>query len=167
MADNDKYMQAVASQTIARPANTTAYASGQLVANSTTAGSVTPFKLTNAVRVSGGSGRIERVRLYKSGTSITNALFRVHFYRLSPTVTNGDGGNWLTSGATYIGAMDITMDRVFSDGAEGAGIPLVGSGLTFSLDDGVSDVYALVEARGAYTPVSAETFNMRAEIYRF
>lgn len=166
MADNDKYMAAIPSQTITRPANTTAYASGQLVANSTTAGSVTPFKITNAVRVNGGSGRIERVRLYKSGTSI-GASFRVHYYRSSPAVTNGDGGAWLTSGAAYIGAMDVIIDRAFSDGAEGAGVPLIGNGILFTLDDGVSDLFALIEARSAYTPASGETFSLRTEIYRF
>jgi hypothetical protein len=59
------------------------------------------------------------------------------------------------------------VDRAFSDGAEGAGIPLVGSGILFTLDDGDSDVFALIEARGAYTPVSGETISVRAEIYRF
>ena len=50
-------------------------------------------------------------------------------------------------------------------GAEGAGVPLSGSGIVAKL--GTSTLYALVEARGAYTPTSAGTFTLIAEGYRF
>src|SRR5215207_5972656 len=48
-----------------RPANTTAYAIGDLVANSTTAGSVTPLSVTGA-RVANGTGSIVYAGLRKS-----------------------------------------------------------------------------------------------------
>src|SRR6266436_572772 len=89
----------IGTATFTRPANTTAYASGQLVANSTTAGSVVPMALS--IAPTGGSGRITRVRLFFNSTTVTNASFRVHFYKFSPVVVNGDGGVWLTPHSGY------------------------------------------------------------------
>lgn len=163
------YAAVLTSNTLTRPADTTAYASGDLVANSTTAGSVAAFSFASAARVAAGAIRIERVRLYKSGTSAANASFRVHLYNANPSgIANGDNGAWLTSIAGYIGAFDLSSAnaRTFSDGVELAGIPMVGSSILTQLASGTT-LYALIEARGAYTPVSAETFTLRAEVYRF
>lgn len=153
---------ALVSATMTRPADTTQYTSGDLVANNVTAGSVVPLSLSMA-RVSGLGGMVRRVRLRKTGTSITSALFRVHFYRSSPTVSNGDNGVWLTNkSADYVGAVDITCDRAFTDGASGNGVPNVGNELNFTADT----YYALIEARGAYTPASAEAFTVELELLR-
>jgi hypothetical protein len=157
---------AVATSAFTRPADTTAYANGDLVANSTTAGSVVPLTFANAVRDVAGVSRIERIRLRKSGTSITNASFRVHLFSASPTVTNGDNGAFLTPVSDYIGAFDVIMDRAFSNGAAGAGVPISGGAATFTIPAGTS-LFALIEARAAYTPVSAEVFTCVAELYRF
>jgi hypothetical protein len=162
----DSYATVITSNTTTRPADTTAYAVGDLIANSTTAGSVTPFSFANATRVVAGSGEIQAVRLYKSGTSLTNANFRVHFYLATVTPSNGDNGVWLTPIANYIGSFDVTCDKAFTDGAEGAGLPTVGMVRRFQLPSGTT-LYALLEARGAYTPTSGETFNIKAEISRF
>jgi hypothetical protein len=152
------------SATLTRPADTTAYASGDLVANSTTAGSVTPLTLTVA-NVSGGSFILRSCSLRKSTTSTTNASFRLHLYRSAPTVANGDNGAWSTSGvANYLGAVDITIDRALTDGAIGFGVPLVGAEKSIKLASG-TDIRALVEARGAYTPGSAETFTAACEVW--
>ncbi len=149
---------AVPTTSFTRPADTTAYA-----ANSTTAASIVPMSFTVA-RVAAGGGMIRRCRLRKSGTGITNALFRLHLYKASPVPTNGDNGAWLTDqAANYVGAMDITFDRVFSDGAAGNGVPLSGSELNFKLASG-QIVYGILEARGVYTPASAEVFTVTLEV---
>lgn len=141
-----------------RPANTTAYASGQLVANSTTAGSVAAMQFSCS-RIATGSFMLRRVKLSKSGTGITNALFRLHLFRAAPaTITNGDGGTFSVSGAAdYIGAFDVSVDRTFTDGAAGVGVPVVGTDMSIKLASG-SVIYGLVEARGSYTPASGEVF---------
>jgi hypothetical protein len=148
-----------------RPADTTAYVSGDLVANSTTAGSVTVLSFANSARTSGGSGMIRRVRLRKSGTSVTNTSFRLHLFNASPaTVTNGDNGAFSVSGsADYIGAFDITIDRAFTDGAVGVGAPVSGGEVNFKLPSGTT-IYGYIEARAAYTPTSGETFAPTLEI---
>ena len=157
---------AIASASFVRPADVTAYASGDLVANSTVAGGVVAVELAGAVREAGGVSRVERVRLRKSGTSITNASFRVHLYAAAPVPVNGDNGALSTPIADYIGAFDVTMDRAFSDGATGTGLPVSGGAMTFTIPAGTT-LYALVEARAAYTPASGETFTVIAELYRF
>ena len=147
-----------------RPANTTAYASTQLVANNTSAGAVVPMSIS-APRISGGAIMLRRIKLKKSGTSLTNASFRVHFYTASPTVSNGDGGAWLTdNSATYCGAFDVTLDKAFTDGAVGTGVPI--NGFEINIVPSGSNIYALIEARGAYTPVSAETFTLFLEDFQ-
>jgi hypothetical protein len=157
---------ATPSATFTRPANTTAYASGQLVANNTAAGSVVPLSWA-AARVAAGSGMVRRARLKKSGTSVAAATFRLHLYALAPAVTNGDGGAWLTTQSGYLGSFDVDMGgangRVFSDAAEALGTPSVGAEVAFALASG-QNVYGLLEARAAYAPASAEIFTAELEV---
>lgn len=161
------------SASFTRPADTTAYASGDLVANSTTAASVTPLSWSLPVQSLNAINFIRRVRLKKSGNSLTNASFRVHFYTTDPTASapsNGDNGAWATVEAGYLGSVDVTIDKAFIDNsgpAVGIGVPNAGSEINFNATGGTDKqtVYALVEARGAYTPASAEVFTVTPEIY--
>jgi len=155
-----------------RPANTTAYAAGDLVANSTTAGSVIPLSFSNAVRTAGDCVRIERVRIEKSGTSLTNASFRLHLFEASPTPTVGDNGVYNNAGAlatdnvlNHAGTFPVTMLWSGSDGAMGIGVPTTGSGATVSPTSGTT-VYGLLEVTAAYTPASEEIFHVVIEGYR-
>jgi hypothetical protein len=70
---------AVASASFTRPADTTAYASGDLVANSTTAGSVVAMTLSVGT-AAGMPARIRRVRLMGDKADATNFNFRVHLF---------------------------------------------------------------------------------------
>lgn len=154
---------AVVSASFTRPANTTAYASGQLVANSTTAGSVSPMQFSGG-RLNWGTGQVRRARVTKSGTSLTNAQFRLHLYRASQTAANGDGAAWSTDGvANYIGKLDVTMDAAFTDGAFGIATPVEGNDMTFK-SNSTGSIYGLLEARAAYTPSSGEVFTVSLEI---
>ena len=150
----------IQSVSFTRPNDTTAYASGDLVANSTTAGSVVPMTF-RVGRTPKAGGMIRRARIRKSGTSTTNASFRIHLYIASPTPANGDNGAWSTDQATnYVGAIDVTIDKAFTDGAAGNGVPQVGSEINFTYET----YYALLEARGAYTPAAQEVFTVDLEI---
>lgn len=145
------------SGSVTTPNSVTTYAAGDLVANSATAGSVTPMSFT-ASRIATGSFMLRRVRLFKTSVVLTGASFWVHLWSASPTVTNGDDGVFLPSGLlTYIGAFAVTMDRAFSDGACGIGTPVVGSDMSIKLASG-STIYGLIEAKGAYTRTAAEVF---------
>jgi hypothetical protein len=162
------YVPPAPSASFTRPADTTAYASGDLVANSTTAASVVPMSIPVA-RTPGGSLSIRRAKLKKSGTSTTNASFRLHIYTSDPSassgITNGDNGAWATKESSYLGAFDVTVDRVFSDAAVGFGVPIVGGELTRKLSANSQYVFALLEARAAYTPSSAEVFTVELDVF--
>jgi hypothetical protein len=155
-----------------RPADTTAYAAGDLVANNTTAGSVVPLTFTNAVRSSGDCVRIERVRIEKSSTSLTNASFRLHLFEASPTPTVGDNGVYNNAGVlatnnvlNMVGTFPVSMTWSGSDGAIGVGVPTTGSGATACPTSGTS-LFGFLEVTAAYTPTSGETFYVVIEGYR-
>lgn len=148
------------SASFTRPADTTAYAAGDLVANNVTAGSVVPMSLT-AARKAAGSFMLRRCKLHKSTAGLTNAQFRIHLFRATPaTITNGDNGAFSVSGVgDYLGAFDVTIDRAFTDGAAGFGVPVAGSEITVKLASGQT-IAALIEARAAYSPGNAEVFTV-------
>jgi hypothetical protein len=147
-----------------RPANTTAYASGQLVANSTTAGSVVPMLFNMGNTFPQNQFRITRARLFKNGTSSTNATFRINLYQgTSPICTNGDGGVWLTTNAAgWIGNIDIPSMLSFTDGAAGTGSCAAGSEILLKAS-AAGPIYGLLVALGAYTPTSGEIFTCTLE----
>lgn len=155
--------QVVIGSTVTRPANTTAYVVGQLVANNTVAGSVT-YPTIAAARGTNLVSVATRCILKKTGTSLPNAIFRVHFYNAQPTVSNGDGATWLTGSANYLGFFDVTCTQAFTDAAIGVGIPGSGSMMTFTPASGTSNLYFLIEARAAYTPISGEVFTVSLEV---
>ena len=110
------------SASFTRPGDTTAYASGDLVANSTTAGSVVApvFTIGRSASGFGQQFRIDRIKISKSTVTTTNASFRVHLYRIAPTVANGDNSAFSTSGAANdLGFYDVIVDQAFTDGATG------------------------------------------------
>lgn len=160
-------LSAIVSANFTRPSDTTAYASGDLVANSTTAGSVVALSWSTAGRVAGNPAFITRARLKTSSTVLTNASFRLHLYAADPTastgITNGDNGAWLTKIASYLGCIDIIVDKAFSDAAAGQGAPSIGNMIAFVPGSGTT-IYGLLEARAAYTPTSAEVLTVELEI---
>lgn len=146
------------SATMTRPADTTAYAIGDLIANSTTAGSVVPIVLSDVTKGPGFGARVTRIRLWKSSGGVTSANIRIHLWEgTAPTVGNGDNGVVsLTSGAaSYRGSYDVTSMVAFSDG--GAGFV----NCDFAANSGTFHI--LLEARGTYTPASGEQFRVTFE----
>lgn len=150
-----------------RPADTTAYAAGDLVANSTTAGSVVPLTFSLA-STAGACGQIVKAKLYKQSASLTNASFRLHLFRALPSVTNGDNGILLMTGAAgYMGSIPITCDMAFSDGSVGIGLPSDGGPvMVFETSAGSTMVYGFLEAMAAYTPTSQEQFAVTLEVIK-
>jgi len=152
----------------ARPANTTQYAAGDLVANSATNTAVVPIifpknKLNGRTR-----GKILGGIVRKSTVTATNCAFRLHVFQGDPaafSVTGGDNAALVVNSvAGYVGAMDVDMT---SGGTAIAGGPLLkrltapASPLTFDLAGG-GQLFGVLEQTNAtgYTPASAETFDV-------
>lgn len=141
-----------------RPANTTAYAATDLVANSTIAGSVLP-EVVNDPRVQPNGtyfNWLRRVILKHSQASVTNSSFAIWLMNAVPSVTNGD--NSVIAGPTLAQIIDIVpidVDRLVT-GAGAIGQAYYDTGLIRL----PSSFYFLIEATAAYTPASAEVFTV-------
>lgn len=163
------------SDSFSRPDNATQYTSGDLIANSATAGSVAPLDFT-ASRVAQGGLMVRRATLHKDDDDLTAATFRLHLFNADPTGTapsNGDndaltgGLNGIVAGQ-YCGYFDLDMTTsgipdILSDGNQVTAGPAIGSEISIQLSSGTS-VYGLLEAQDTYTPVSEETFTVTLEI---
>lgn len=152
--------------TFNRPADTTAYAAGDLIANNTTANSVTPMTFANVVRSAAGAVSIIKARLTKTGTTLPASGIRLHLYSTLPTVTNGDNGAFLSNqAATYLGCFEFgaAFFKAFSDGNSCNGITQTGYPITVDLPSG-SDVYGLLESIGVTTSASSETYTVTLEV---
>lgn len=148
-----------------RPADTTQYAAGDLVANNATAGSVAPLKFSlNGV---GRSGILRRVRIYKSTTTATAASFALNLFTSEPTVANGDNGVLSVSANvdSWIGRVAVDMSSTAEAGASTGLIQASANvEIGISLPNTGGTIYGLLEAVGTYTPASAESFTAWLEI---
>ncbi len=158
-------LKPVVTQTTAnftRPSDTTQYTSGDLVANSTTAGSVVVMPFTVIV-AQGRAMKIKTVKLETTSTTATNATFRLHLYATDPTATNGDNGVWLTTESTYIGFVTLDALLAFSDEIASVTVMSDDTSLYWRLATG-EILYGLLEARAAYDPKSAEVYTVTMNI---
>ena len=155
----------IPSANFTRPADTNAYATGDLIANNTAAGSVVPLSWIaprdEAWRGGYGTFYIPAVRLHRSKSDVTNAQFRVHLFSALPTFTSsGDNGVFATVVATgnanWLSSFDVTMVALHADGA--AGIAVSTEGAITPVLPASGTVFGLIEARAAYTPSSGEVF---------
>jgi hypothetical protein len=155
-----------ASSTITRPADTTAYASGDLIANSTSAGSVNALEFAGCARVKGGSGWVTGARVQKSTNTVTSVAMRLHLFTTVPTFTSAGDNSAISSvvvatDKNYIGFIDLPTFTGFSAVAWGTGGPGDGrSVLSFEAAAAGTSLYGVLEARGAFTPGSAEVFTV-------
>ncbi len=159
-----------ASDSFTRPADTTSYTSGDLVANNTSAGSVVAMEF-DVARVAAGAFMIRRARLSKTTNTVTAATFRLHLYGADPSISsgisNGDNAAWLTKEGSYIGSIDLDASgangRVFADpGAFVVAAVALGTEIGHKLAASTI-VYGLLEARGSYAPGNAEVFTVTLE----
>jgi hypothetical protein len=158
------------SATFTRPADTTQYAALDLVANSTTAGSVTALTWNlpqkSAPRV---SGTIRRARIHRSNTTNTTAIFTLWIFSASPGVANGDNGAFLPSVMDgYLGKLSVVAAD-FQSGTAGSAAwadPDVGLEIGFDLP-ATASLYGLIQTGtgGTYTPASGEVFTVILDVY--
>lgn len=155
----------ITSQTITRPADTTAYADNDLVANNTSAGSVTPFLFSDVVRQLGYRTKIVRASLAVFGTAITNGSFRLHLFTSAPTVANGDNGALAvaTNASSHIGYIDIALAVAGAAGGKGWTVSTVIQPPSF-VSTSSKNLWGLLQAKAAYAPASAETFACSLEV---
>lgn len=145
------------SASFTRPNDTTAYAANDLVANSTTAGSVVPMTFGFPTGP-GNSIWIRAAKVQKSGTTPTNANFHIRLYGSSPTVANGDNGAWSSNIASYAGKIDVAIAEAFTDGCVISDSLSELADLHMRTSNGI--IYGLLVADAAYTPIANEVFTV-------
>jgi hypothetical protein len=142
-----------------RPANTTAYTAADLVADNTTAGSVTPMKFS--LQRLGNTGKIISARLAKSNTTATLATFNIHLFTESPVVTNGDNGAFaISTSRYYLGKIAVDL----SSGAQAGTAYLAKQSSAVAIGVDAATIYGLIEAGAGYTPASGEVFEVMLAI---
>lgn len=139
------------SSSFSRPNNTTAYTAGDYIANSLSAGTCVPMHF----HVGDGGFRIKAAHITKTDeTDVANADFSLHLFDTCPTVANGDNG-----------ALSFDYSNKFAD----IDFPTMVAATDFAwaASDGLDInwhtsgwVHGLLEADGAYTPASGETFEV-------
>lgn len=150
--------------TLTRSANNgTAYVFGQVIFTSTASSQSVTQTIQSAKAVNQASS-ILRAGLIKSGTSVTNAIFRLHLFNVQPTLTNGDNATWLSTLANCVGSCDITVNEAGSDKAIGIGVPTIGSTISNTPVTGQNYYYYELEARAAYAPGQGEIFTPWVEV---
>lgn len=168
IAAGENFIGAVGGRTIevqtsfTRPLDTTAYAAGDAVSDSTSTPS--SFAFANAARVAAGSGVIVAAKLTKNSTATAGASFRLWIFESAPTYVNDNAAMAIlwANRAVRRGYIDFSSPVVGSDCCEYYGSP--NQQMTFKLGNGVTSLYFLLQATGAYTPASGEQFSAEISI---
>ncbi len=160
------------SDTLARPADTTQYAAGDQVTDSTTAPSVLTFSnvgLYTLPESADASGVIVAATCVSSANQSTKPNFELWLFQ-STHAPNNDNAAWAPSDAILNDALGvITFDSwkigTVTSGADGNAASFVeNKTIAFQCADSDEDLYGLMVARNAYTPVSAEIFTITLHI---
>jgi hypothetical protein len=143
---------------ITRPSNATAYTAGDVVGD--TGGSAI---LTVAnVGPSGGFVLVQSISLVFSDSSVPSGMgaFRIHMYSASPTAIADNAAFDLVSGerASYLGFVDLPAPQ---DLGSTLYTQTDYPGRLVKLAAASTSLFAEIETRGAYTPVSASTVELR------
>lgn len=152
------------SASLTRPSDTNNYADNDLVANSTTAGSVVPLSFT--IPVGNGRGiKIVGAKLQKTGTAVTGATFDLLLFASSPTVTAGDNAAFATTAvntSNYIGTIALPAMAAYTDDALSvitSGPQTGGFNPLYTYMRSTDTIYGLIQCAAAYTDeASGEVF---------
>lgn len=144
--------------TVTRPSNTTAYTAGDVVGDTGGSAIIT----LGSIGPAGGYVIVQSVSLIFSDTSVPSGMgaFRLHLYQASPTAIADNAAFDLVSGerATYMGFVDLAAPTDFGSSLyTQTDYP----GRVVKLASGSSTLYAELETKGAYTPASASTIDVR------
>jgi hypothetical protein len=147
--------------TITRPSNTTGYTAGDVVGD--TGGSAI-ISLTTAGPTA-GFVIIQSISLVFSDSVVPAGMgaFRLHLYSASPTAIADNAAFDLVSGerATYMGFIDLPTPADFGSSLY---TQTDYSGRLIKLGAASTTLFAELETRGAYTPVSASTVSVRVNL---
>ena len=151
-----------------RPAtNATAYADGDIVRTlATTGGALITF---TAARTNGGGGYITAVQLSHDTANVNGANFDIMFYNDSTgmgATLPADNAVFQTifdygKGSFATAPLSLTMYGTNGGGATGARGDATGLNIPFRCISGSTKIYAVLIARGAFTPKNGGIFRLK------
>lgn len=153
-----------AKATLTRPANTTAYADGQSVASST--GTATALTFSNVARVAGGTGVIlSAVLVDKAYAASQPTGFELWLFRSAAPTVSSDGSAFALTQSDLNNFVTVIPFTTSYAGNKTVGVtgsvvwnaPNLGRGFVCSGD---ANLYGVLKINGAYTPISAEVFDI-------
>lgn len=152
---------AILTASFARPGggDVNAYAVNDAVSNSTSAPTILTF--ANAARLVGGSGEIIKAELCTDLATCT-AAFRLHLFTTSVAAKNDNAqyDSLYTSRNSRVGYIDFPAVSQEGTGSTSAFSIVTGS-LPYVCDVASTALYWLLETKSAWTPASAQNFNIR------
>jgi hypothetical protein len=152
----------VISTDITRPADTTAYAAGDALANSTSSPTTGGFTLTGAAKASGKGGIVTGATVISSNAAATGLQCEIWLFDQAVTAINDNAAFALSDADAKLclGKIPATLVKEATNNSQAA-IPNVG--LPFQCV-GSANLRFLVKVLNAYTPISAEVLTVRLGI---
>jgi hypothetical protein len=149
--------EVVVSAAFARPADVAAYASKDVVSNSTSAPIVLTF--ANLARVNAGSGYLVKARL-ESDQATNTARFRLHLYHTAPTPINDNAAFTIlwANRAKRVGTIDFDALQTEGAGSDAAYSANKDVRLAFACDAASRTLYGVLETLDPFTPASGQNF---------
>jgi hypothetical protein len=144
-----------------RPADTTQYAAGDAVSDSTS--SPTQITFNGAARINDGSGVIVNATLIDSVNAASDGVFELWLFDASVT-PNNDNSAFAPSDGDAEKAIGVIQFSVAVSGSNNSVYAVTGLSIPFKCSGGVDDIFGLLVVRNAYTPVNAEKFTIRLGI---
>lgn len=143
-----------------RPADSTQYTAGDVVADSTSDPHALEF--IGAVRVPGGGGIIQSAILIDSTAEATKPDLELYLFNHRPAM-QADNAAWAPTDREMedcLGVISFPLSYFKTAGANGI-IQPTNPSLGFACDANATSLYGVLVARNAYTPVSGEKFVIR------
>lgn len=156
-------MIVTSSASVTRPANTDAYASGDEISNSTTAGSANPLVFSGLTENMFGTGKILNAKITASGQGFTGEI-RLYLFNDEPTMS-GDNSPYAIQSAdapNFLGFIGFASAFLSPTGSQ-VSVQFNSSTthVVVSKDrDGSNPIYGVLVANGAITPTSGQTFTV-------
>lgn len=157
------------SASVTRPANTTAYSAGQVLANSTTAGTVVTF--AQATKDTNGQAVINEAICIDEANQATKPDLELWLFDTAPAAEN-DAAAFAPTSADLENLVAVIAFPVASFKVANAGSGVSGNvvcdqqnlGIPINTKTGLNALYGIVVVRNAYTPISAEKFVFKVKV---
>ena len=149
--------------TLTRPNDTVPYALRDVIASSTTAGSVVPLRFDNLGNTFAGNGYITKGRIWVDGAAFATPL-RLHLFTDVPPAIADNEPFALTFAlsSTHIGFIDFPVAIVGSTGSNAVLFEL--NDLRFAIyskdNNGGNPIYGILTTQSTFTPTANQRFSV-------